>query len=97
MADNTCVETVVITLERLKQLEAQEAKIKAKNALKVKSLNEYNKEHPEKVLARVKRYQDLHRDKINARRRELRKLRKEAKDGDVQIPGTDIQVSGKST
>ena len=71
-------ETVTITVERLKELEKYEAKIKAKNAKDTIRLMEYDKAHPEKVLERTKRYKDKDRDAYNARRRELRKLKKEA-------------------
>lgn len=71
-------ETVTITLERLHELEKYEARIKAKNAKDTIRLAEYDKAHPEKVLERTKRYKDKDRDAYNARRRELRKLKKEA-------------------
>jgi len=71
-------DTVTITVERLKELEKYEARIKAKNAKDTIRLMEYDKAHPEKVLERTKRYKDKDRDAYNARRRELRKLKKEA-------------------
>lgn len=71
-------ETVTITVERLKELEIIEAKVKAKNSKEVKRINEYNKAHPEKVLERVNRHIEKDRDAYNARRRERRRLAKEA-------------------
>jgi len=71
-------ETVTITVERLKELEALEAKVKAQNIKDVKRLNDYNNAHPEKRLARVVRHIEKDRDAYNARRRERRRLAKEA-------------------
>ena len=76
---------VTISAERLKELEAAAAaipilkeKLKKANHCDIDKINAYNKAHPEKVLERVKRYQEKNRDAYNARRRELRKLKKEA-------------------
>ena len=80
-------ETVTITVERLKQLEKYEAKIKAKNAKDTIRLAEYDNAHPEKVLERTKRYKDKDRDAYNARRRELRRLKKEAEAAAAKSPG----------
>ena len=41
-------------------------------------INAYNKAHPEKVLARAHKYINKDRDAYNARRRERRRLKKEA-------------------
>ena len=71
-------ELVQITAERLKALEALEAKVKAQQALDLKRLAAYDKAHPDKVLERNKRYQNKDRDAYNARRRELRRLAKAA-------------------
>jgi mevalonate kinase len=78
-------ETVTITVERLKELEAAAAELpilkerfKKANHSDITRLNAYNKAHPEKVLERTKRYKDKDRDAYNARRRELRRLKKEA-------------------
>lgn len=79
-------ELVQITAERLKALEAIEAKVKAQQAQDLKRLAAYDKAHPDKVLERVKRYQNKDRDAYNARRRELRRLAKAAAvpaDGDT--------------
>jgi hypothetical protein len=68
---------VTITAERLKELEALEAKVKAKNEQKRIELQKYT-DTPEKVLERVKRHIEKDRDAYNARRRERRRLAKEA-------------------
>ena len=70
-------DTVTITVERLKELEKYEAKVKAKYEKTLGSLREYDKAHPEKSAERSKRYKDANREAYNARRRELRKLKKE--------------------
>lgn len=85
-------EMVSITLERLKELEKYEAKIKAKNAKDTIRLMEYDKAHPERVLERAKKYQDKNRDAYNARRRELRKLKREA-EAAAKSPGGGITTS----
>lgn len=71
-------ETVTITKERLAELEKYEARIKAKNAKDAKRVIEYQKEHPEKNLERVNKHIDKDRDAYNAKRREKRRLAKEA-------------------
>lgn len=70
-------ETVTISKERLTQLEALEAKVKAKNTAKHIELQKYT-DTPAKKLARVIRHIDKDRDAYNARRREKRALAKEA-------------------
>ena len=84
---------VTITLERLKELEKYEAKVKAKNAKDTIRLMEYDKAHPEKVLERAKKYQDKNREAYNARRRELRKLKKEAAEAAAKTPGVGPSTS----
>ena len=71
-------DTVTITKERLQELEAAAAtipilkeKLKKANHSDVDRINAYNKAHPEKVAARVKRYVEQNREAYNARRREL--------------------------
>jgi hypothetical protein len=85
-------ETVTITLERLHELEKYETRIKAKNAKDTIRLAEYDKAHPEKVLERTKRYKDKDRDAYNARRRELRRLKKEA-EAAAKTPGEGVSTS----
>jgi len=81
-------ELVQITVERLKELEAAAAavpilreKLKKANHSDPARVNAYNKAHPEKVLERVKRHIEKDRDAYNARRRERRRLAKEAGSG----------------
>jgi len=71
-------ETVTISAARLQELEAMEAKIKVQQAKDLQRLINHDKAHPERVLERVKRYQNKDRDAYNARRRERRRLAKEA-------------------
>ena len=70
--------TTTITVERLQELEALEAKIKIQQAKDLQRLIKHDKAHPERVLERTKRYQNKDRDAYNARRRERRRLAKEA-------------------
>lgn len=72
---------VTIPAARLAELEALAAtarEIKAKKAERLAAVTERYKQTPEHVLERAKRYQNKDRDAYNARRRELRRLRKEA-------------------
>lgn len=78
-------ETVTISVARLQELEAAAAaaatlkeRLKKANHCDPERLKAYNKAHPEKGLERVKKYQNKDRDAYNARRRELRRLKKEA-------------------
>jgi hypothetical protein len=77
-------ETVTITVERLKELEKYEAKAKAKIAKDTIRLAEFHKAHPEKNSECVNRYINKDRDAYNAKRRERRRLAKEAA---VAVPG----------
>lgn len=70
--------TTTITVERLQELEALEAKIKVQQAKDLQRLIKHDKMHPERVLERTKRYQNKDRDAYNARRRERRRLAREA-------------------
>lgn len=81
-------ETVTISAARLQELEALEAKIKAQQAKDLQRLINHDKAHPERVLERAKRYQNKDRDAYNARRRERRRLAKEA-----AAPGADTTAS----
>jgi hypothetical protein len=75
------IEMVTIPAARLAELEALAAvarEAKAKQTERLASIVERYKQTPETVLARVKRYQDKNRDAYNARRRELRQIKKEA-------------------
>lgn len=81
-------ETVTITKERLAELEKYEARIKAKNAKDAKRVIEYQKEHPEINLQRVNKHIDKDRDAYNAKRREKRRLAKEAAAAIPKAPGS---------
>lgn len=69
-------ETVTISIDRLKELEAAAEKIKKQNKRHsdITRLHAYNKEHPE----RRKQYYEQHREEINAKRREKYKQQKMA-------------------
>jgi hypothetical protein len=76
---------VLVPLERLRALEALEAEMLTKktaeehDADRFKMLRERDKADPEAVAKRALKYYDLHKDKINAKRREKRRLAKESK------------------
>jgi hypothetical protein len=91
--------SVLISAERLKELEEAESrlshveeKLKKRRNNNVERINAYNKAHPEKNAERVQRYKDKDREAYNARRRELRKIKKEEalkKLADPESPGID--------
>jgi hypothetical protein len=70
-------ETITISAARLQELEAMEAKIKAKNEKDTLRIINYDKEHPGAAAVRSKRCKERHREEYNARRRELYRLKKE--------------------
>jgi len=76
---------VLVPLERLRALEALEAELKLKktaeehDADRFKMLRERDKANPELASKRALKYYDAHKDEINARRREKRRLAKESK------------------
>lgn len=77
---------IPIATERLKALEALEASLPdlIQNAIleykksNLRRLHEKDKANPENVNKRVKRYAEKHREEINAKRREKRRLQKAA-------------------
>lgn len=77
-------EFVEIPLERLKQLEELEKSLpqKIEQAIlehkrnNLKRLHEKDKSDPKAVNIRVRRYAEKHKDEINAKRREKRRLKK---------------------
>lgn len=79
---------VLVPLERLRALEAIEAEMQSKktaeehDADRFKMLRERDKADPEAVAKRALKYYELHKDEINARRREKRRLAKELKSPD---------------
>jgi len=79
-------ETVTITKERLQELEALEAKVKEKNKHTRQILQQYT-DTPEKKLERMNRYINKDRDAYNAKRREKRRLAKEAAAAAANPPG----------
>ena len=79
-------DTVTISVERLRELEQAEneliiatEKMKKANHSDIKRLRAYDKSHPEKPRERYNRFISTHREAYNARRRELYKLKKDAK------------------
>jgi len=77
-------EVVQVSYERLRELEALEAGLpqKIENAIaeykknSLKRLHERDKADPKSVNLRVKRYVEKHKEEINAKRREKRKMKK---------------------
>lgn len=82
---------VTISESRLRELEALEAELSIRktaeqhDADRFKMLRERDKANPEKHAERSLKYYELHRNDINARRREKRRLAKESK-----IPGDGL-------
>jgi hypothetical protein len=76
---------VLVPLERLRALEALEATIAERktaeehDADRFKMLRERDKANPELASKRALKYYDAHKEEINARRREKRRLAKESK------------------
>ena len=85
-ATTTATSMVPITLDRLKALEALEASLPVMiqaaileyKKSNLRRLHEKDKANPENVNKRVKRYAEKHREEINAKRREKRRLQKAA-------------------
>ena len=78
---------VIVTAERLAELERLERELptiiaKAKEEAhkeRFDKLRERDKENPELHTKRVMKHYELHKDEINAKRREKRRLAREAK------------------
>lgn len=81
-------DTVTISVERLKELEDMEAKVKAKNAEDTKRLIEYDKTHPGKAAERSKRCKERNHEAYLARRRELYRLKRAGATTPVGAPST---------
>ena len=85
-ADAAPIEMVTISAARLAELEAEvttlKGRVKKLNHNTLDRLNKYYSENPAEAAARAaersKKYKAAHRDTYNARRRELRRLKKEA-------------------
>lgn len=99
-ATTTATIMVPITTDRLKTLEALEASLpdliqtaileyKKSN---LRRLHEKDKANPENVNKRVKRYAEKHREEINAKRREKRRLQKAASQTQT-LPQTTVTPS----
>jgi hypothetical protein len=81
-------EQILICAERLQKLELLEkqlpemieAAIQEHKRNKLKMLHEKDKENPGAVNLRVKRYNERHKEEINARRRAKRKIQKDAEE-----------------
>jgi len=80
--------SVLISLERLRALEALEAAMKTKktaeehDADRFKMLRERDKANPAMATKRAMKYYEIHKEEINAKRREKRRIARESK-----IPG----------
>ncbi len=91
------IEHVEISVERLKELESIEAKIPSMidEALKeykqaaLKRLHEKDKANPDAVNLRARRYAQKNREMLNAKRRERRRIEKEAKEAAIKKSGIE--------
>ena len=86
--------TVTITVEQLREFEtavAEVAVLKAKRAKRVTNkladVRAFDAAHPEIVVERRKRYKETHREELNAKQREKRRLAREARLAASVIPG----------
>lgn len=81
-SENSTIEMVTIPAARLAELEATVETLRSKLAKRMNNnpdrINAYNVAHPEKARERSRLYREAHREEYNARRRELRRLKKEA-------------------
>lgn len=81
--------------ERIAELETQVADLQARlakrNHYNIDSLKAYDAAHPEKAAARSKKYKETHREAYNARRRELRRLKREA--AAAEMDATDASAA----
>lgn len=92
---------VTIPARRLAELEEQvtdlQARLAKRNNSNLGRLRAYAEANPEKMsaqsAARAKRYKEAHREEYNARRRELRRLKKEAA---ATSPGATDAVAAPS-
>lgn len=75
---------VTISVERLRALEAM---AKSYDAERFRILREKDKANPEAHAKRTQKYYEAHKDEINARRREKRRLAKEAAAEAKKTPG----------
>lgn len=95
---DTPTNTVTISLERLKELEALEAAAKIKKTIeeydaeRLKILREKDKANPSAVTKRTMKHYEVHKDEINARRRAAYKRKKEA-EAAAKTPGVSSNAS----
>ena len=87
--------TVTITVEQLREFEAAVAEVavlKAKRAKRVTNkladVRAFDAAHPEKATERQRRYNNAHREEVNAKRREKRRLAREAGVAAKEPPGS---------
>lgn len=80
---------ITISIQEFEELKAKAAKTDERNKKSLERLNKYNETNPNAVRERVKRYKDKDRDAYNARRRELRRLKKEAEAAASENPPVD--------
>ena len=84
-ADAAPAEMVMISAELLEDLKAEVVSLKERLAKRthynIANLREYDAAHPEKKREATKKYKAEHRSEINARRRELYRLKKAAAGG----------------
>lgn len=89
--------TVLVDAARLAKLEAMaasvpllQAKLKKRTHNNLESLAEYNAAHPEKVAERRRKYKEAHREELNAKQREKRRLAREAR---LAAPGCEATAA----
>jgi hypothetical protein len=95
------MENVLISQERLDYLLSLEASLpkKIEEAISdykknsLKRLHEHDKQNPQAINARVKRYVEKHRESINARRREKRQAQKAQVVQEAPSPLTPAQAT----
>lgn len=88
--------TVTITLEQLREFEAAVAEVavlRAKWAKRVTNKLEvarsFDTEHPGKAAERRKRYKDAHREAVNAKQRERRRLARDDEATGEPVPSPE--------
>ena len=75
---------VWVAAERLRALEALEAEVNRRktpeehDSERIKQLHDRDKANPQAVAKRASKYYESHKDEINARRREKRRMAREA-------------------
>ena len=86
---------VLVSAERLAELEAIEARYKIDQEKKKERLKALEQQQtPDSLKKRVMKHYELHKDEINAKRREKRRLEREAKMA-AETPGVGLTESVK--